>query len=138
MSNDAIRAALSAQMMRMYPALPIAWPNTAYAPTVDDPFMRVNFLPGQTANPSMVGSGNIDLKRHNGVMQVTLFYPTNTGEGELRRKADAVIAHFPRGSSYEADGVVVNIDFTPSASPAFSQGAWYVMPVSIYYRADVI
>ena len=138
MSLDAIQIALSERIKTLSPALPIAWPNVVYTPTVGSPFLRVNFLSGQTANPTMLGNGSLDLKRYNGVMQVALFYPLNAGEGDPRRKADAVIALFPRGSTFSHGGVDVHIDFTPYASPAFQQDAWYVLPVSIYYRADII
>lgn len=137
MSNDAIQAALATRLRTLSPALPFAWPNSAYTPTIGTAFARVGFLPAQTANPTM-GAGALDVKRYNGVMQVSLCYPINTGEGDPRRKADAVIALFPRGSTFSYGGVDVHIDYTPSASPGFSQDAWYVLPVSVYYRADII
>lgn len=137
MSLDAIQVALSAHVATLSPALPIAWANVAYTPIVGTPFMRVNFLPAQTYNPSM-GVGALDLKRYTGIMQVTLFYPINQGEGDPRRKADAVIALFPRGLTLTSSGVVVHVDNTPSAAPGYSQDAWYVLPVSVYYRADII
>lgn len=137
MSNDAIQVALSTRLLTLSPALPFAWPNSAYTPVIGTPFARVGFLAAQTANPTM-GAGALDMKRYNGLMQVSLFYPVNTGEGDPRRKADAVIALFPRGLTLTHSGVVVHIDYTPSAAPGFSQDAWYVLPVSVYYRADII
>lgn len=137
MSHDAIRAALGTRLQLLSPAIPLAWPNSAYTPVVGTPFARVAFLPGLTSNPTM-GAGSLDVKRYNGLMQVALFYPINTGEGDPRRKADAVIALFPRGLTLNASGIDVHIDYTPSAAPGFTQDAWYVLPVSVYYRADVI
>lgn len=136
MSYDAINTALFTKLAALAPAIPIAWPNVNYAPQIGTPYMRAAIIPYPTANPTM-GMGALDVKRYFGLLQVLLYYPINSGEGDLRRKADAVIAWFYRGLTLTSGGVSVNIDATPYASPAFVSDAWFVVPVSIPYRSDV-
>lgn len=136
MKQDAINAALSAELKTLAPALPIAWPNEVFNPPASTPYIRAFFLPTPTQDVAL-GTGSLGLKRMSGIFQVSLYYPLNTGEGDSRRKADAVIALFPRGKTLTHGGVDVVVDATPYASPAFVSDAWYVTPVTIEYRADV-
>lgn len=136
MSYDAINAALFTKLAALTPVVPIAWPNVNHIPQVGVPYMRAATIPYPTSNPTM-GAGDADVKRYFGLLQVLLYYPLNSGEGDLRRKADAVIAWFYRGLTLTSGGVSVHIDATPYASPAFVSDAWFVVPVNIPYRSDV-
>jgi len=138
MSLTSIRAALDARLEAFTPALSIAWENMAYKPAANAPFVKVDLLPARTENPSMMGAdAGTDLRRMRGIYQLLLNYPNNAGPGGAAVKADALVAHFPRGLSLVYGGVTVRVFNTPSIAPHFNDGSWYVLPVSIEYQADL-
>ena len=49
---------------------------------------------------------------------------------------DALVAHFRRGSSYAYGGTTVKVLRTPWVAPAQTDGAWFVTPLSVEYRAE--
>ncbi len=133
MSQDAIAIALTTRLNTYSPPLFIQWPNEAASPDADVAFLSVAFLRGQPDNPA-VGPG---LTRHVGVFQINVHHPENTGEGPARRIADAIATLFAFGSSMTYGGVTVHVTRTAAVAQGFHDGAWYVVPVSVFYRADV-
>jgi hypothetical protein len=114
--------------------LAIVFENIKYKPQTPTPWMRLNFLPAQTDNPTM-GDG---FKRENGLMQVSLFYPVGEGATNARAQADALCMAFKRGTSMNSGTLRVLVDKAPFIGPSFTlDGAWFVLPVSVPYIGDV-
>lgn len=133
-----IRAALEARLETLAPAIEIAWENMKYSPRNAIPYMQVNLMHARTANPTMCGTGSADMERHTGFLQILLHYPVNKGPGLADAKADAVVALYARGLSLTSSGVTVDILDTPTVAPSLiKDGTWYVVPVTVYFRADI-
>jgi len=132
-TNDNVAIALSQRLQTYDPSIFIQFPNEAAPPDADVYYLSVAFLRGQPENPAVGPT----MERHVGVLQVNVHYPVNTGEGPARRVADALAALFPVGDSMTYGGVTVRVMQTAAAAQGFHDGAWYVVPVSVFYQADV-
>lgn len=136
MSLASVRAALDARLEAFTPALLIAWENQGFKPATGVPFVKVDLLPARTSNPEF-GAGVRDVQVLKGIYQLRLNHPINVGPSPAAELADALVAHFPRGSSYTYGGVTVKVWSTPSVAPAQNAEPWYVTPVSVEYHSEI-
>lgn len=132
MSTDHIRRALETRLAAMSPALATAWENSPYEPEPGTPYQRAFMLYAAPENEVL----GCDYRREVGVFQVSLFYPPGTGSAAAQARADAVQEHFPRGLTLTHSGTSVLIPRSPAKAPGFNADGWYVVPVSIPYRAE--
>lgn len=140
MSYVVIRQLLEVHLNALGGGLPTAWENVPYKPVVGTPYQRVNLLPAETDNPTMgvmEGSGAA-LKREAGVFQLTLFYPLNEGAGNATARAELLRNHYKRGTVLASGNVRLVIDSSPSVGRALVDEGYFVVPVSVPYRADVL
>jgi hypothetical protein len=133
MSYQTIRDLLRVQLNTTPGNLPTAWENVAYTPVVGDPYQSVHLLPARTENPTF----DRPFRRETGLMQVSLFFPVNAGPDPAALRAQAIASMFPRGLTLVNGTLRVLIDASPFIGPARNEGAWYFLPVSIPYTADV-
>ena len=133
MSIIKIRAALENHLATMIGALPISYENAQFSPTAGAAFQVVNLLPATSENPSIGAS----LHRELGIFQVTLYYPINNGSSDAATMAEAIRTRFARGMTLSKDGVVVQIDSTPSIARGIIDGDRWVLAVSIPYMANI-
>lgn len=112
----------------------IAWENI-YFPikNMAIPYQRVHLLPARPENVTM-GRGHY---REQGIFQVNLVYPIQLGTGDVFERAELIRSTFPRGASFSNSGIVVNINRTPEVMPAIVDDEVYMLPVRIYYWADI-
>jgi hypothetical protein len=125
-------AAFSAPMLVAYPGIP-------FTPQTERPYLRVFGLPARTAAVTLSYD---DPNAHIGLFQVSVFWPekvSNTPQGQMpaQRRADAVVAHFSRGTKLTADDVTVEVSEPPFSSPMLNEPGWIHIPVSIPYRAYI-
>jgi hypothetical protein len=93
MTSD-VHAALDGHLAALADLPPIAWENMRFdAPADGSAYLRVAFLPGQSAWASL-GEGTATRER--GVYQVGVSAPFGFGSGCAEGLADRVIAHFKR------------------------------------------
>lgn len=140
MSYKVIRQLLETRLNAMAGGVAIAWENAEFTPQQDTPYQRVYLMPGQTGNPTMgslPGSGTA-LQREVGLLQVSLYYPAHDGPGAALTQAEVVRAQFPYGLVLTSGSVRVVIEQAPSISPALNDGGFYVLAVTIPFRADVL
>jgi hypothetical protein len=140
MSYVVIRQLLEVHLNVLSGGLPTAWENVPYKPVVGTPYQRANLLPAETDNPTMgvaEGSGTA-LKRETGVFQLTLFYPLNEGAGKATERAELLRDHYKRGTFLSAGNVRLVIDRSPSIGRALVDDGYFVVPISVPYRADVL
>lgn len=111
-----------------------AWENM-YFPVLANrvPYQKVNLIRAQPENPTF-GDG---FYREQGILQVTLIYPLQLGVGEAESRAELIRSTFPRGASFSNGGIVVHIDTTPEIMPAHVFDEGYMVPVRIYYYANI-
>lgn len=130
--ESSIEAALFARVasLEFVPALPVAWPNTAFTPP--ESYLRVNHIPG-AANRIFIGSD--EPHQRLGVLQVTLFAPKNGGVSSVTEIAGTVAAHFPADLKMSADGVAVRVTKVPEVAQALADETHWHVSVSIAYEA---
>lgn len=103
-----------------------AYPNAAFTkPTASTAWASVFVIPATTAPLSIRDSDEMA-----GVFQIDLNYPINSGAGAIQSKADAIRAHFKRGTVLS--GVEVGTVSVANLGPV---DGWYRVAVSIAYRS---
>lgn len=122
----AIRAALRAQLLTAS-GLPAsrAWENRDFLPVEGTAYLSENLM---VSAERPVSSGQIE---QTGIYQVRLHYPGGAGTKAAEEVADAIVAVFPPAGSY---GGIVRTDRS-FRSAGYRDGLWWVLPVSIRWRA---
>lgn len=133
MSIQLIRKALEKRLGTLAPALATAYENASFTPVAGTPYQRVNLLPATPDNTTLGDA----YYRETGIFQVTLLYPANAGPGTAEARAEAVKAHFKRGTSMTESGVTTLITRTPAIAGGFQDGDRYAVPISITYQAEI-
>ena len=110
-----------------------AWDNLSFAPVPGVPYQKVNVMFAHPDNPTM-GSSHY---REVGFMQVALYYKIHEGTSDISTRAELIRSAFPRGASFEKDGVVVHVDKTPEIMRGMPVDESYVVPVRIPFYADI-
>lgn len=133
MSLAAIRTALETRLAAMLPILQTAWENTAFTPTQGTPYQRVFLLPAQPDNPTF-GPG---LYVEQGILQINLCYPLQTGPKDALARAMAIRAQFPRGLSLTSSGIVTIVEKTTEIGGGDNDDVCYQLPVRVRWYANV-
>jgi len=135
MSFNSIPAALIARYRSgaFFPDALTLYPNEAFntatkpKPAVTVAWASVFVIPATSAQLSIRDSDEMA-----GVFQIDLNYPVNTGAGAAQAKADAIRAHFKRGTVLS--GVEVGTVSCINLGPV---DGWFRVAVSINYRSFV-
>lgn len=137
MSDEIITKALLTRLKAFAdaqtPKLVIAYEGVAFTPDATKTHLAEFTLPANTDNPSMGRSHS----RYIGIYQVDVDMPTTAGPMALRKLANAVAAHFPRGLTITHTGLNVLITNTPSIGPLMPESGRAKRSVSIRYQSDV-
>lgn len=110
----------------------VAWPNLVYRPKKGVSYLKPE-NGGRTRMP--LGMGADGVQQWQGIYQVGVFAPRDTGELEQERLATKVMAAFPRGmtlSTVQAIDVKISHSTAPAPVPF---GDWSNLPVSVYWFA---
>jgi hypothetical protein len=132
MSTAVIRKGLELWLNAHAGGVDIAFENVPYQSKPGTPYQEVHLLVGRTIAPTMEN----DFKRENGIFQITLNYPTNTGPSDCEARADALCATFNRGITFAQGSTTVKVLEEPFQSPGTTNGGWYTKVVSVPYIAD--
>jgi hypothetical protein len=134
MSIVNIRAALESKLNNMENSLPTAWENAPYTPITGTAYQRVWLLVAEPGNPTF----GDDYYREQGILQVTLYYPLQTGSGTAAARADLIRSTFKRGTSMTSGGNTVIVYRTPEISNGRVEGDRWALPVRIRWYAGII
>lgn len=133
MSALTIRALLEAALAAMSPPLATAYENAPYTPVVGTPYQRVHVLFAQPRALEM----SQHLHREQGIMQINLCYPLNTGPAAAATRAELIRTAFPAASDLTSGSVTVTIDGLPEIAPAAVEDDRYVVPVRVRFYAHI-
>ena len=125
-----ISAALNARLNTLG-SDPIAWANDKYTPVKDTLYLRPTLLPAETVSATLSAAGT---DKQEGIYQVDVFAPSDTGRNEAYAAADAIAEHFKPVTELTYNGRVVRC-VTVSIGTTFQDGGWYMLPVEIRYRS---
>jgi hypothetical protein len=133
MSSVYARVALETAVAAMTPTLHPVFENVEYTPIVGTPYQKVNILFAEPANTEISAS-----YQEQGLLQITLFYPANTGTAAAAARAELIRSTFWRGRSLPAvNGVTVTIQNTPRIDPAMNEPDWFVTVCRVRFWAPV-
>lgn len=134
MSIVKISAAFEKKLKALDLTFPTANENASFTPVTGTAYQRTRLLPSQPENPTIGGNHY----REVGFYEIVLFYPVNTNRGTAQAKAEAIKAHFSRGTAMTENGITVVVARTPNISPAITDGDRYAIPISINYYSDLM
>ena len=132
MSAVLVASALETALDNMSPPLATAWENAPFTPTQGTPYQAVTVLLAQPANDEFG-----PVYREEGFFQIDLKYPLGAGKGDAITRAELIRTTFPRGASFTASGVTVNIERTPEIMPGRTEPDRFVIPVRIRFYAHI-
>lgn len=115
------------QTLGLSPALPIAWPGIHFTPPDSGMWLEVKLFPNEPLDPSW---NNDACTLARGFFQVMVGYRPGTGQVAASRIADAVCAHFAKGT----DLGPVRVLKKPWQSPELTDTDKIFIPVTIPYR----
>jgi len=131
MSHRKISAALSSRLNTLTDAPPIAFENAGYTPIEGTTWLRESYLP---ATSTTVGIGPSDSTDFVGVYQISIYTPLDDYKLEAHQLIDSITSHFERGTVLTFDGQSVVIEQV-NAAQGLASGGWFLMPVSVNWRA---
>lgn len=131
MSHRKISAALSTRLNSLAGTTPKAYENSGYTPGEGTAWLRESYLPAETIT---VGMGDADSNDFRGVYQIGIYTPAGKSKYESHQLVEAIAAHFVRGTVLTFEGQAVTLTST-SIGPGITSGAWYLVPVSVRFRA---
>ena len=127
-----VRAALETALNGMSPALATAWENVAFTPTAGSAYQRVTFMPATPVNNEI--SANY---REEGILQIDLCYPINTGPAAAEARAELTRSRFRRGTSFASGGVTTTVSDVPEVHPGRIEGDRYIRQIDVPVFAHV-
>lgn len=133
MSIVKVRAALETALNSMSPALITAWENNPFTPPASNVPYQKSFVLSATPENLEYGSSYLE----NGIFQVTLMYPLQTGTAAVAARAELLRTIFNRGASFINSGVTVRITRTPEISAGTVEGDRFALPVKIRFSAFI-
>lgn len=135
-----IASAFEARLAAMPGGLPsaqTAHDGVAFDPSqlaAGTPWQKTTLLPADT---EAAGVGVDARNRHDGVYQISLFYPSGKGLGAVLAQADAIASWFKRGTSLDKNTTSIEVTAV-LRGPAIPDAEWVMVPVSIQYFAHAL
>jgi len=129
-----ISKALGQYLMGMADAPPIYWENQNVPEGTARPYLSVQMVRVSRRNPDLSGGSAGTIAR--GYMQVTVVSDLDQFATSSEETADAIAAHFVKGTKLEENGGKVTIMEAPSILPALRDGSDWRVPVQIDYWAS--
>ena len=113
--------------------LQIVYENIEATPN-DEIYLKSNILSAMTACFDLEGESQI----YQGVYQVSVVAPINTGKSRSQQIVESIIKHFQLNPELKKGNLLLYINSVPSAYPAITDKTTYTIPISMNYRADTI
>jgi len=108
----------------------IAEPNRVFKPSVDRPWIRVDYMPAQ---PWPAGLGVDALNENKGLFQFSLHWPLDDAWGKPSKMAGSLCVAFKRGTRLIDGQCAVTIEKSwPSAG--WQDGIYFITPISVAWN----
>lgn len=114
-----------------FPSAQVAHENARFNRPAKLPWAQLTFLP---TTPSQAELGNDGLHRMDGVFQIDLNYPVNTGAGEVGAKYDQIRQAYRQAGTLTYSGQVVTIR-SCGRSPGRLVDNAYRVSLTVYWYA---
>lgn len=129
MSEGKIEAALSVRLNEL--ALPTEFINAKFTPPVGVIYLKESFLRLPTIS---VGVAAQSSDQHDGIYQVMVMAPKDTGKSQGIKTADIVAEHFKKTTTLTREGVKV-VCLRSAIGVGFPVNDRFAIPVDVRYRA---
>ena len=106
--------------------------NRAFTPTAGTAWAELFVIPNQ---PSVASLGDDGYDLHDGILQINLNYPADTGAGAAKAKATAIRDYFYAGRSVLYSGQYVEVVSCGRDRAGRSVDSWYQIVVTVFWRA---
>jgi hypothetical protein len=128
MSTLDIQTALDTHLTTLEGLPPFQLENKRFDASSNLPsFVRSTLLP---ANSNVISLGIGAWKELQGIYQVDVFYPLDSGTHEARILADKIVELFPIGDRYEQGDLTVIVNIA-SVMAAYSINKYYCIPIRV-------
>jgi hypothetical protein len=107
--------------------LPVDYENMPYTPVSGTAFAELIHLPNPIDSLTLA-----DMNETSGIFRIILRYPADGGAVAAKTKAEAIMAHYPIGSSVAYSGQSATIR-SVDRQAGVVEDAWYTLVVSIRY-----
>ena len=97
------------------------------------PYLRPTLLPAQ---PTQVELSEAGRNRHRGVYRVDCYYPVGIGRTTGLAMAEAIAAHFKRGTTLAGSGFWLKVE-SSGVGPAREEPDRLGFPINVEWRADI-
>ena len=134
MSIVYIRAALETALNGMSPSVSIAPENVPFTPVSGTPYQQCFLLNAEPDN-STVGDASFIAQ---GIFQVNLMYPLQTGSNSAATRAEMIRTTFKRGNTFTSNGIRVVISNTPEIGTGIVDGDRWNLPVKVRFFAQIL
>lgn len=123
-----VRLALTGRLLTLDAGLPVNWENEDFTPPAGG-YLDVQLFRSGTDRQYVQSAGTHVML---GFLQIAVMAPKNRGAVAADRIADQIAAHFPCDLQLGP----VRITQTPHVAGGFPDGAWWRVPVSIYWASS--
>lgn len=112
--------------------LPVSMPNVAYLEQNATPYLAATVMPNMADAVGIEFGSDIN---HQGLLQVSIFWPAGAGEIKPMQVASQIVAAFRRGAVISRNGLRVMFEQQPQVASPLSQADWFQVPVTARWRA---
>lgn len=115
------------QAMVLVPTMPVVMPNRAYTEKPGQPYIAVSL------QPNTVDALGIEFgaeENHQGLLQFSVYWPSDAGEVQPKAVVSQIQAKFARGTRINANGIQIRFDYPPSIAAPLSDSDWFMIPVT--------
>ena len=127
--NEIYRA-FEAKLNTITPLLSTAFENAPFSPVNNVPYQELFLIPAM--NDDEFRDGYLA----KGIFQINLKYPVGKGTKDILDRVKLYLDNFKIGTTLTKDGIVTNIDRTPTAKSLGVIGDRLCYAISITYWAD--
>lgn len=125
-----VRLAITGRLLTLDVGIPNNWENEGFDPPADG-YLDVQLFRSATNRKYVQTGGGTHVML--GFLQVAVMAPKDRGAVAADRIADQIVAHFPCDLQLGP----VRITQTPHVAGGFPDGAWFRLPISIFFQATL-
>jgi len=134
MSFEEIQKALDVPLKTgSFGGLPVYLENSTAVPDISAPFLTGTLLPVQPIQSELGPSGT---NLHEGIYQISIYYPKDSGTGNINRKADEIAAVFKSGANLEWLTTCVRLNNIGRGPLRINKG-WAILDLSVDWSSYI-
>jgi hypothetical protein len=132
---SSVLAAVRSRLEAAWDDHPIHWPNEAFAPPEDSPWVALEVMPNGASSTAHNSAGK-RAAQDDGLIWVHVYVPTGTGEETARGIAEAIGAVF-RGAVFSGTGcrIACGAPTHGGAGDGDDEGLWHYCAMSVPFSA---